>query len=336
MPNEERPWECAVHLLSELRPVLLAPVPAREVWPSVGVVVTTRDRPNLVRRAIESVTRQDYPGPMRIVVVIDQARPDWRLARGGTRPVLVLENWRTPGLAGARNTGILAVGDCELVALCADADTWAPGKLTTQVQAVRANPGTLFSTCAAEVEYDGRRTPRLAGLDLIDAREMARTGPRLLTASGFLARQQALMTSPARGGIGLVAEEAPPSSQDWDLLMRAARRSPVVHVDMPLVRLLWWPDTIDPAMFAERSRALRWLLPRHPELAASRAAAAHMYGEIARCEALCGHPTTAWGWARAAVKARWWQPAAIAGLAAAAGLLRGKALHATLLGRRLG
>jgi len=30
-------------------------------------------------------------------------------------PVLVLPNWRTPGLAGARNTGILAAGDCELV-----------------------------------------------------------------------------------------------------------------------------------------------------------------------------------------------------------------------------
>jgi glycosyltransferase involved in cell wall biosynthesis len=324
-----------VRLRSALRPVLPAPAPVREVWPSVGVVITTRARPHLVRRAIDSISEQDYPGAVRIVVVVDQAHPDWRLARGGVRPVLVLENWRTPGLAGARNSGIQAVDDCELVALCADADTWTPEKLTAQVEALRANPGAVFVTCAAEVEYDGRRTPRLLGLDMIDAHDMARKGCARLSPSGFLASQQTLRTSPLRGGIGSLAENAPPASQDWDLLMRAARRTPVVHVDTPLVRLLWRRPDGDTAAFIEQSRALRWMLPRHPELAASRTAAAHVYGEIARWEALSGHHSSAWTWAWAAVHARWWQPSAAAGLAAATGLLHGKALQASLR-RRLG
>ncbi len=141
-----------VRVLSATR---LIPTPRRTEWPSVGVVIATRDRPNLLRRALASVSEQDYPGPVRVVVVYDDVQPDWRIARGGDRPVLVLENWRTPGLAGARNTGILAVGDCELVALCADDDTWAPHKLTAQVSLLRQHPEGLFATCAAEVEYDG-------------------------------------------------------------------------------------------------------------------------------------------------------------------------------------
>ena len=87
---------------------------------------------------------------MRVVIVVDHTEPEWRLSRSGTRPVLVLENWRTPGLAGARNTGIVAAGDCDWVALCDDGDTWAPGKLTAQVSAVLKDSGRPFATCAAE------------------------------------------------------------------------------------------------------------------------------------------------------------------------------------------
>src|SRR5262245_8746459 len=83
--------------------VVHIPSPRRSEWPYVGVVIATRDRPYQVRRALESVAVQDYPGPMRVVVVYDGVRPDWHLAHGGARPVLVLENWRRPGLAGARN-----------------------------------------------------------------------------------------------------------------------------------------------------------------------------------------------------------------------------------------
>ena len=49
-----------------------------------------------------------------------------------------------PGLAGARNTGIVSL-DTDLVAFCDDDDQWAPGKLRQQVHALRQRP-------AAEVE----------------------------------------------------------------------------------------------------------------------------------------------------------------------------------------
>ena len=85
------------------------------VWPSVGVVIPTRDRPQLLARAIAGVVAQDYPGPVRIVVVYDRSNPDPQLCRGGDRPLDVLPNLRRAGLAGSRNTGIVAL-DTELVA----------------------------------------------------------------------------------------------------------------------------------------------------------------------------------------------------------------------------
>src|SRR5215470_8856768 len=104
-----------------------APIPpaqadrvARAV-PSVGVVIPTRDRPELMLRALDAALAQDYAGPLRIIVVYDGTPPEYLLARALPRPVLVLSNWRTPGLAGTRNTGVLGL-DTDLVAFCDDTD----------------------------------------------------------------------------------------------------------------------------------------------------------------------------------------------------------------------
>ena len=44
-------------------------------WPSVGVVIPTRDRPGPLRAAVDAVLAQDYPGKLRAVVVYDRAEP---------------------------------------------------------------------------------------------------------------------------------------------------------------------------------------------------------------------------------------------------------------------
>ena len=95
-------------------------------WPSVGVVVPTHHRPGPLRTALAGVLAQDYPGELRLVVVYDRAQPDPRLTGDGR--VTVAVNGRKPGLAGARNTGILML-DTDLVAFCDDDDEWLPGKL---------------------------------------------------------------------------------------------------------------------------------------------------------------------------------------------------------------
>ncbi len=44
-------------------------------WPSVSVVIPTRDRPEQLRRAVRRVLDQDYPGEIECLVVFDQSDP---------------------------------------------------------------------------------------------------------------------------------------------------------------------------------------------------------------------------------------------------------------------
>jgi glycosyltransferase involved in cell wall biosynthesis len=286
---------------------------------SIGVVIPTRHRPRLVRRALDSVLAQDYPGPLRVVVVHDQTDPDTDLAAAGERPVSVLSNARTPGLAGARNTGILAL-DTDLVAFCDDDDFWAPRKLARQVDALRGRPDAEFATCAIEVEYDGRCVPRLAGRAAVTVDDLARSRMAMLHSSTFLVRRAALTAS---DGVGLVAEDAPGSqNEDWDLLLRAARRAPIAHVDEPLARVLWGRSSHYAYEYATKITSLRWMIKRHPEIRGCPPGAARVYGQLACWSAATGNRQQAWRWTRDAVRANWREPRAAIAVAALTGAVK--------------
>ena len=287
-------------------------------WPSIGVVIPTRNRPELVRKAIAAVRAQRYPGELKIMVVYDQAEPDYLLASTEGVPVLVLTNWRTSGLAGARNTGILAL-DTEYVAFCDDDDQWAPDKLRRQVAALLAEPDSEFATCAIEVEYEGRTTPRLAGHSRVTVDELARSRMAMLHSSSFLVRRQAL----AESAIGLVAEDAPGSqNEDWDLLLRAARRAPIVHLDEPLVRVLWGRTSHYAYEYATKISSLRWMMQRHPEIAGCPPGAARVYGQLACWSVATGNRSQAWQFSKEAVRANWKEPRTAIALAAMTGAVK--------------
>jgi glycosyltransferase involved in cell wall biosynthesis len=287
-------------------------------WPSVGVVIPTRNRPELVRKAIAAVRGQRYPGEVKVVVVYDQTEPDYLLASTDGTQVLVLTNWRTSGLAGARNTGILAL-DTEFVAFCDDDDVWRPDKLRRQVAALLAEPDSEFATCAIEVEYEGRTTPRLAGRSRVTVDELARSRMAMLHSSSFLVRREALEPD----GIGLVAEDAPGSqNEDWDLLLRAARRAPIVHLDEPLVRVLWGRSSHYAYEYATKISSLRWMMQRHPEISGCRPGAARVYGQLACWSAATGNRSEAWRFSKEAVRANWREPRTAIALAAMTGAVK--------------
>jgi glycosyltransferase involved in cell wall biosynthesis len=288
-------------------------------WPSVGVIIPTRNRPELLANAIAGVVAQDYPGPVRIVVVFDQSTPDRSLVRSGERPLEVLSNLRTPGLAGARNTGIVAL-DTELVAFCDDDDVWAPAKLRQQVHALRQRPGTEMVTSAIEVQFKDRVTPRLAGATLVGVEDLVRSRMAMLHSSTFLVRRSAFVEL---DGIGLVAEDAPGSqNEDWDLLLRAAKRAPIVHVDEPLVRVLWGRTSQFAFEYATKMASLRWMMARHPEISRNGTGAARVYGQLACWSAATGNRRDAWRWTKAAVRSNWREPRAAIALAAVTGVIR--------------
>ena len=312
-----RPYRLAPGRSRDSSPAATAAPTAAANLPSVGVVIPTRERPEAMSQALKAVLAQDYAGPMRVIVVYDGTPPDYLLARALPRPVMVLSNWRTPGLAGTRNTGVLGL-DTDLVAFCDDDTEWASGKLTAQVQALVARPESEFVTCAIEVEHAGHRSPRLADQDTVRIEDLVAARMEMLHSSTFLMRRTALL-----GGLGLVAEDAPGSdNEDWDLLLRAAKRSPVVHVDQALVRVRWPRQPRSAYEYATRISSLRWMMTRHPEIRGCRPGAARVYGELACWSAASGNRRDAWYFSAKAIRNNWREPGTAMAIAAASGVVR--------------
>ncbi len=263
-------------------------------WPSVGVVIPTRDRPQELRRALGAVLEQDYPGEVEVVVVFDGSERDTSLESQDVRTV---ENARTPGLAGGRNTGILSLGT-DLVAFCDDDDEWLPGKLDAQVRALSAS-GADFVTTGVLMSYGDRTVPRLAGVEVISREQLLRSRMAMLHSSTFVIARQPLLET-----IGLVDESIPGAQgEDWDLLIRAAEAQPIVHVDEPLVRVFWSANSYFGRRWDTKLASLRWMLERHPDLTRDRRAAARVYGQLAFAHAAHGDTRDALSWsARAALR----------------------------------
>ncbi|MFG2005604.1 glycosyltransferase family 2 protein [Spirillospora sp. NPDC048911] len=290
--------------------------------PSVGVVLPTHNRPELLRRALESVLAQEYAGELRAIVVYDRAEPDLSLV---SDRVEVIKNDRAPGLAGARNSGILALGT-DLVAFCDDDDQWLPGKLAAQVEALQAEPGAVLCSSGIMIDFDGRELPRLAGTGRVTYDALIQDRMMSVHSSTYVARRAALVE------IGMVDESIPGAQgEDWDLALRAARRHPIVNVDEPCVRVLWGLTSYYAQAWETKVAALEWFLDRYPEIGRSPAAAGRVYGQIAFGCATVGRRADAVRWSARALRANWKERRVPFALAVASGAVSGKrvllALH---------
>jgi glycosyltransferase involved in cell wall biosynthesis len=176
------------------------------VTPLVTVIVCTRDRPDGLRRALQSVQWQELSVPrlaVEVVVVDDGNTPPAAPDPGERFPVRVvrIDDGR-PG--AARKAGLVAARGA-VIAWCDDDDTWAPHHLATVVPPLlEPDPPALVAA------YDG--------------------DPREAPASTVAVRAEAARDA---GGFdpGLDAFE------DWDLWHRLGRSSPLRAVPVSTVAI---------------------------------------------------------------------------------------------------
>ena len=162
----------------------------------------------------------------------------------------------------------------------------------------------------------------------VGVNELARSRMAMLHSSTFVMSRTALVESDR---IGLVAEDAPGSqNEDWDLLLRAARRHPIVHVDEPLVQVLWGRSSHYAYEYQTKISSLRWMMERHPEIRGCPPGAARVYGQLACWEAATGNRAAAWKWTRQAVRANWREPRTAIAVAALTGAVKVENVLSTL------
>lgn len=297
---------------------------------AVSVVMATRDRPQLLRRAVESIFAQAGVDPIEVVLVYDGTPVD-ELAdlNRGPHTLRAVNNTRTPGLAGARNTGILEAS-ATLVAFCDDDDEWKPGKLAAQLP-LFDDPEVVLAATGIEIQSTGVAHERQAPTS-VELEDLLRSRITELHPSSFLIRADAL-----RGPLGLVDEALPASyGEDYDMLLRAAKTGRIVAVPDALT-IVHWDRT---SYFSEKWRGivdgLGYLLDKHPEFERSRTGQARIEGQIAFAHGALGDRTLARSWAGRAIRHDPRQPRSYLALLVGMGLVSGERVVGALNSRGRG
>lgn len=196
--------------------------PANE--PVVSVVIPTRNRPELVLRAVRSAFAQTLR-EIEVVVVIDgaDAATEAALAQIKDSRLSVVALPASVGGSEARNIGVRSSRG-EFIALLDDDDEWATDKLPRQVEAARNSKSPLpIVTCRLIAR-------RPVGDEIWPARPMnkgesmseyllcretsIRQGEGFIQSSTLLVPRALMLQVPFRRGL--------PRHQDWDWLIRVS------------------------------------------------------------------------------------------------------------------
>jgi hypothetical protein len=256
----------------------------------VSVVVPTHNRPHLVVEAVQSIVGQEHAGTIEVLVVFDNCDPHPIVVNcPPRRSVRLLSNdRRTPGLAGARNTGILAAtGD--LIGFCDDDDAWLPGKLVSQIAALRAFGADALCGTGSLVVSGNTAHPRPGPCRVLGLDDFLRDRIMEIASGSFLIRRRTLVEE-----IGLLDEQLPGSyGEDYDLLLRAARLLPVINVAEPLLQVSFHSGSFYVARWRTIIDALTYLLAKHPEFDTVPEGRARIRGQIAYAHAALGDRASA-------------------------------------------
>jgi len=262
--------------------------------PAVTAVIPTHNRPEQMKRALESVLAQDYAGRIDVIVVFDAETPyvpDVEIT--GERSVSVTVNERSRGLAGARNTGILAATN-DFVAFLDDDDWWERDKLDAQMRLFTADPQVLMVASAMVLDDGDRRHERLNTVDEVTHAALLRDRMAALHSSTFIFRRDALL-----GPLGLVDEDLPGSyGEDYDLLLRTSRLGRIGVVNRPLVSVTWSQNSYFFGKWGAYAEGLEYLLKAHEGFAQDKKAYSRITSQIAFARASNGDHAEARRWVR--------------------------------------
>jgi glycosyltransferase involved in cell wall biosynthesis len=266
--------------------------------PPVSAVVPTHRRPDSMRRAVQSILDQTYPGDIEVIVVFDDCPvelPDVRVPDG--RTLRVIGNERVRGLAGARNSGITAAQH-DFIAFLDDDDTWMPDKLAEQMAVFEQHPAVGLVGSAIRVD-DGRTThDRLVPGTVVTHDDLVRDRIAGLHSSSFVFRRDVLIDR-----VGMIDEALPGAhGEDYDVLLTTARLAPIRLVNRPLVSVRWVGESYFYGHWHQYAQGHMYLLAKHPELRADENAHARLSSQIGFALAAAGRRAEARTWLRRSLR----------------------------------
>ncbi len=231
--------------------------------PMVSAVICTVDRPQLLRATIRSMREQRYDGVVETIVVYDGTPPDESLnSDDPDRPVTVMVNSHRKGLPGGRNCGASAATG-EYLGFCDDDDVWLPDKVEAQVALLEAHQNADAVVCGLEVDHHGEIIARPLQTDVVTLGDLLDDRMMEVAFVTAMVRRTAFLDPDRLGG----ADEHIPGgyAEDYEFVLRAARRHPLPTTRTPLVRIGWGGHSSFAEHWRTIDRALGYLLARFPE-----------------------------------------------------------------------
>ena len=117
----------------------------------VSVVITTRNRCELLKRAIESVLNQTYRNIELIIIDDNSSDNTQELVRSSTGKIIYVRHNKCMGGAASRMTGSQRANG-EYIAFLDDDDQWEPEKIEKQINVAKgAIPDCAVITCGAKI-----------------------------------------------------------------------------------------------------------------------------------------------------------------------------------------
>lgn len=192
--------------------------------PRVAAIIPTYNSALFLGQAIESVLAQTYRQIETIVVDDGSTDGTQELLRRYEGRIKIITQ-QNQGVGAARNAGVSATNANYLAFLDAD-DLWLPNKIERQVAIFRAHPEVvLVSTGCKTIDSNGNplqstRPPR----HLLD--RTIGLYSRLLKYGNCIAMPSVMVRRDAFEAAGCFRHEKGPYSEDYDLWIRMAERSP--------------------------------------------------------------------------------------------------------------
>ncbi|MGE8501850.1 MAG: glycosyltransferase [Pseudomonas sp.] len=194
--------------------------------PQFSIVLTTHNRPGLLRDALSSVGRQTLRD-FEVILINDHGVPVEHLLANYDFPITYIRQGRNQGLSAARNAG-LALARGRYIVYLDDDDIYLPNHLTVLAEAFDQHPGSVIYT---GVEYvnekleDGKRIELGRGQPFKhEAFDRDRLFVQNYIPVNTWAHPRQMLATVGEFDTSLAAFE------DWDMLLRLATHYPFVHV----------------------------------------------------------------------------------------------------------
>ncbi|MDX6557520.1 MAG: hypothetical protein QOF72_569, partial [Blastocatellia bacterium] len=192
-----------------------------------SIIITTRSRPQLVPRAVQSARAAGRN--VEIVVVDDASSDETAAVCGGLSGITYVRVERQQGVAGARNIGMVKSRG-EYLSFLDDDDTRLPDSLDAQIEALDRHPqaGLIYGR-AIWGNQDGMPTSRSYPSQCPSGDVFWKLlGRNFIPCGGALFRRSCV------GRVGLLDDRIP-GLDDWDLWVRIAEAYPVLSVEAPMI-----------------------------------------------------------------------------------------------------